>query len=155
MSKTAKTAKQQMKDVITSAIKKAIELGELPQGDAPDFIIETPADKSHGDLATNAAMVSAKAFRMPPFKIAQAITNNIDLENTLFSKFETAGPGFINFFLSLTQKLLQKSLFINFRNILCNINSKSIKTMKHKPQNHSTYFCFKMSIKICIYISKC
>lgn len=100
MSKTAKTAKQQMKDVITSAIKKAIELGELPQGDAPDFIIETPADKSHGDLATNAAMVSAKTFRMPPFKIAQAITNNIDLENTLFSKFETAGPGFINFFLS-------------------------------------------------------
>ncbi|MGN1126742.1 MAG: arginine--tRNA ligase [Ruminococcus sp.] len=100
MSKTAKTAKQQMKDVITSAINKAIELGELPQGETPDFIIETPADKSHGDLATNAAMVSAKAFRMPPFKIAQAITNNISLENTLFSKFETAGPGFINFFLS-------------------------------------------------------
>jgi arginyl-tRNA synthetase len=100
MSKTAYSAKQQMKDVITSAIEKAIEKGTLPQGEIPDFIIETPADRTHGDLATNVAMVSAKSFRMPPFKIAKEITDNIDLSNTLFSKFETAGPGFINFFLS-------------------------------------------------------
>ncbi len=100
MSKTAMLAKQQMKDVITSAIEKAIKEGALPQGDIPEFIIETPADKTNGDLATNAAMVSAKAFRMPPFKIAQAIKENISLEGTLFTKFETAGPGFINFFLS-------------------------------------------------------
>lgn len=100
MSKTATLAKQQMKDVITSAINKAIQNGTLPQGDIPEFIIEKPADKSNGDLATNCALVSAKTFRMPPFKIAQAITENIDLEGTLFTKFETAGPGFINFFLS-------------------------------------------------------
>ena len=61
--------------------------------------IETPADRSHGDFATNAAMAGAKAFRMPPFKIAQAITSNLDLEGTMFDRFETAGPGFINFFL--------------------------------------------------------
>ncbi len=100
MSKTATLAKQQMKDLITSAIEKSISAGTLPQGDIPPFIIETPADKENGDLATNAAMVSAKSFRMPPFKIAQAITENINLEGTLFTKFETAGPGFINFFLS-------------------------------------------------------
>ncbi len=100
MSKTATLAKQQMRDVITCAINKAIEKETLPKGEIPDFIIETPADRKNGDLATNAAMVSAKSFRMPPFKIAQAITENINLENTLFAKFETAGPGFINFFLS-------------------------------------------------------
>lgn len=44
-------------------------------------------------------MAGAKAFRMPPFKIAQAITSNLDLEGTMFDRFETAGPGFINFFL--------------------------------------------------------
>ncbi len=44
-------------------------------------------------------MAGAKAFRMPPFKIAQAITANLNLENTLCERFETAGPGFINFFL--------------------------------------------------------
>ena len=100
MSKTAMLAKQQMKNVITSAINKAIEKETLPQGEIPEFIIETPADKTNGDLATNAAMVSAKAFRMPPFKIAQAMTEKIELTDTLFEKFETAGPGFINFFLS-------------------------------------------------------
>ena len=44
-------------------------------------------------------MAGAKAFRMPPFKIAQAITENLDLSGTFFEKCETAGPGFINFFL--------------------------------------------------------
>ena len=88
-----------LKQAITDAINKAIEKEELPQAEIPQFIIETPADRSHGDFATNVAMAGAKAFRMPPFKIAQAITANLDLENTMCEKFETAGPGFINFFL--------------------------------------------------------
>ena len=88
-----------LKKAITNAINKAIENGELPQAELPQFIIETPADRTHGDFATNAAMVGAKAFRMPPFKIAQAITANLDLEGTMCERFETAGPGFINFFL--------------------------------------------------------
>lgn len=92
-------AVQQLKKAIENAIEKAISNGELPQAEAAPFIIETPADRSHGDFATNAAMAGAKAFRMPPFKIAQAITSNLDLEGTIFDRFETAGPGFINFFL--------------------------------------------------------
>ena len=92
-------AVQQLKKAIENAIEKAISNGELPQAEAAPFIIETPADRSHGDFATNAAMAGAKAFRMPPFKIAQAITSNLDLEGTMFDRFETAGPGFINFFL--------------------------------------------------------
>lgn len=88
-----------LKKAITNAINKAIEKGELPKAEIPAFIIETPADRSHGDFATNAAMSGAKAFKMPPFKIAQAITANLDLEGTMCERFETAGPGFINFFL--------------------------------------------------------
>lgn len=100
MSQTASDAVLQLQNVIINAINTAIEKGQLPQAEIPQFIIETPADRKNGDLATNAAMAGAKAFRMPPFKIAQAITENIDLNDTLFAKFETAGPGFINFFLS-------------------------------------------------------
>lgn len=100
MAHTAKTAKEQLETVIKSAIEKAIVKGQLPNAELPKFIIETPADRTHGDLATNAAMAGAKAYRMPPFKIAQAITENIELENTYFEKCETAGPGFINFFYS-------------------------------------------------------
>lgn len=96
---TYSLAVKSLKSAITTAIEKAISNGELPQADIPEFIIETPADRTHGDFATNAAMAGAKSFRMPPFKIAQAITANLDLKGTMCSRFETAGPGFINFFL--------------------------------------------------------
>lgn len=88
-----------LKKAIENAITTAISKGELPDAEIPKFIIETPADRSHGDFATNAAMAGAKAFRMPPFKIAKAITDNISLDGTMCERFETAGPGFINFFL--------------------------------------------------------
>ncbi len=100
MAHTMQKSKEQLKQIIETAIKKAIDKGDLPQAETPEFIIETPADRSHGDLATNAAMAGARAFRMPPFKIAQSITQNINLEETLFEKCEIAGPGFINFFYS-------------------------------------------------------
>lgn len=87
-----------LKNAITNAFEKAIAEGLLPQAEIPDFNIETPADRSHGDLATNAAMVSARAFKTAPRKIAETITQNINLEGTDLAKFEIAGPGFINFF---------------------------------------------------------
>ena len=98
MSAAAQTV-QQLKQAIINAFQKSQEL-ELLSKDAqiPDFTIETPADRSHGDLATNAAMVSARAFKLAPRKIAEIITNNINLENTNLARFEIAGPGFINFF---------------------------------------------------------
>ncbi len=92
-------AVSQLKAAVEAAMKKAVAAGTLPEAELPEFIVEVPADTSHGDFATNAAMAGAKAFRMPPFKIAQAITENLDLGGTFFEKCETAGPGFINFFL--------------------------------------------------------
>lgn len=100
MAHTAINTEKALRTAIENAIKKAIANGQLNDAPIPAFVIEEPADRSHGDLATNAAMVGAKAFRMPPFKIAQAITENIDLSDTLVERLETAGPGFINFFLS-------------------------------------------------------
>ena len=88
-----------LREAVAAAVNKAIEKGELPQAELPDFIIETPADNKNGDFATNAAMAGAKSFRMPPFKIAKAVTDNLDLSGTFCDRFETAGPGFINFFL--------------------------------------------------------
>ena len=100
MAHTSINTEKALHTAIENAIKKAIEKGQLTDAPIPNFVIEEPADRSHGDFATNAAMAGAKAFRMPPFKIAQAITENLDLSDTLVERFETAGPGFINFFLS-------------------------------------------------------
>lgn len=98
MSKTSQNAIIELRSCIENALKSAIEKGKLPQNDLPQFIIETPADRTNGDLATNVAMAGAKVFRMPPFKIAAAITDEIQINNDIFRKFEVAGAGFINFF---------------------------------------------------------
>nr|WP_319487429.1 arginine--tRNA ligase [uncultured Caproiciproducens sp.] len=100
MSKIVLQATNELKNAILSAVEKAQSGGDLPQADMPPFSIEVPADRSHGDWSTNAAMVSAKAFHLSPRKIAQLITDHIVLEGTFFDRLEIAGPGFINFFLN-------------------------------------------------------
>ena len=95
---TAQITVKKLNDAIRKAFESAVSKGLLPEGEIPSFNIEIPADRSHGDLATNAAMVSARSFRSAPRKIAEAITSEIDLSGTNLDRFEIAGPGFINFF---------------------------------------------------------
>ncbi len=99
MSKTVNKANEQIKNMIVSAVAKATEEGVFPVGELRDFSVEVPADRANGDFSTNAAMVNAKTFRLPPVKIAAAIVDRIETEGSYFTKVEIAGPGFINFFL--------------------------------------------------------
>ena len=100
MSFLVKKAEQQLEAAVIAAIKKAIEKGELPEAELLPVKTEVPADRKNGDYSTNAAMAHARAFRMPPVKIADAIINNLDLSGTYFEKCECAGAGFLNFTLS-------------------------------------------------------
>jgi len=100
MSSIIKKTEEQLQNAITVALTAAIDAGELPAGELPAYTIEVPADRTHGDLATNAAMVSAKAFRCAPHKIADTLVSHLCLNDTYFEKVEVAGPGFINLFLS-------------------------------------------------------
>ena len=92
-----KQAQEQVRAIILAAAKAAFAAGELPADEPAPFKVEIPADRSHGDFSSNAAMVSAKVMRMAPAKIAAALIANADLAGTYFDKIETAGPGFINF----------------------------------------------------------
>lgn len=100
MSATVKLAEKQLDMMIRNAVAAATVNGELPEGELPAYVIEVPADRTHGDLASNVAMVSARAFRAAPRKIADAIVAHLDMNGTYFEKAEVAGPGFLNFFLS-------------------------------------------------------
>ena len=100
MSKTNTNVTENLKIKITEAIQAAQSLGELPEGEIPAFVLEEPADRSHGDIATNVAMAGARVFRTAPRKAAEVITSHLDLDNSFIEKYEIAGPGFINFFLS-------------------------------------------------------
>ncbi|MGI5959636.1 MAG: arginine--tRNA ligase [Massiliimalia sp.] len=93
-------AEQQLKEILKNALQKAMEDEKLPQAEIPDIHVEIPADTSHGDFATNLAMVSARAFHQAPRKIAEAIESSLALDGSYFEKCEIAGPGFMNFFVS-------------------------------------------------------
>ncbi|MEG1180020.1 MAG: arginine--tRNA ligase [Oscillospiraceae bacterium] len=100
MSKLVKDAEQQLRSSVISAVSKAIAAGDLPAMHLCEFNIEVPADRTNGDFSANAAMASARSFKLAPRKIAEAIYNNIFLGDTYFERCEVAGPGFLNFFLS-------------------------------------------------------
>ncbi|WP_407383107.1 arginine--tRNA ligase [Ruminococcus sp.] len=102
MSKTNLKVTENLRTQIERAVKAAMDEGKLPAGELPGFVIEEPADRSHGDLATNIAMAGARTFRMAPVKAAQIILEHLNLENSFIEKYEIAGPGFINFFLDKT-----------------------------------------------------
>ena len=89
-------AKEKIDALLKEACAKAVSAGTLPAGELSGTV-EIPKDTANGDFAANHAMAGARTFRMPPRKIAEALTANLDLEGTWFSSVETAGPGFINF----------------------------------------------------------
>ncbi|MES2498272.1 MAG: arginine--tRNA ligase [Pseudomonadota bacterium] len=70
--------------------------GALSAGlDRRNVAVEPPRDPAHGDLATNAAMVLAKAAGMNPRALAELIVPKL-VELPEIASAEVAGPGFIN-----------------------------------------------------------
>ena len=87
--------------LLTAAAKAAMADGTLPEAELPAFIVEIPADVKNGDIASNLAMAGARTWRKAPKMIADALLAHLpSLEDSVFSKVEVAGPGFINLFLS-------------------------------------------------------
>jgi len=80
-----------------SAALEALKVeGTLPSDLAlPDFEAEPPRDASHGDVAVNAALVLAKAAKMKPREIADALKAKLEAHADI-QKIEVAGPGFLN-----------------------------------------------------------
>ncbi len=90
-----------LKEVIIDSIETCREQGLLSYKQLPDFVIEVPREKGHGDFACNIAMLLAREARMAPRKIAETIVAGINTEShERIEKIEVAGPGFINIFLN-------------------------------------------------------
>ena len=100
MSVIVSQAKSQVKHLIQAAAEAAMAAGALPEAQLPDFTLEVPADRAHGDFAVNAAMAWSKVLRNAPRKIAETVMAYADLSGTYVERYEIAGPGFINLFLS-------------------------------------------------------
>ena len=100
--------KSQLRALVEQGIDNLRSNGTLP-GDAgmPDFVVERPKDRAHGDFSTNAAMLLAKPARSNPRAIAQALIDALPASEVIAS-VEIAGPGFLNF--RLTPRAWQAQL---------------------------------------------
>ncbi|MFT6945369.1 MAG: arginyl-tRNA synthetase, partial [Yoonia sp.] len=81
---------------VLACLDQLVAEGTLPTGLATDAVsVEPPRDASHGDMATNAAMVLAKPANMNPRVIADALAAKL-LDDPQIAVVEVAGPGFLN-----------------------------------------------------------
>ena len=96
-----------MNTAIQAALEHAIQSlqqqGVLPQDWKNSSTLTRTKDRSHGDFASNVAMIAAKPAGMKPRDIAEKILENLP-EVVDITKAEIAGPGFINFFLNADQR---------------------------------------------------
>ena len=90
-------AKKQIDALVRRAYDSAAEKGLLPAGAELKGTTEIPKDPGHGDYACSYAMSAAKAMRMAPRKIAEALAGEIDFAGSWFDSVEVAGAGFLNF----------------------------------------------------------
>jgi arginyl-tRNA synthetase len=92
--------KDTLRVLLEGALRNARAAGRLPEVELPAVEIQVPRDPSHGDLATNVAMVLGRTARLQPRVVADAIVASLDDRAGVLKRAEVAGPGFINFFFS-------------------------------------------------------
>ena len=80
---------------VRAAAERALAPQVLSPTDLARIVVEPPRDVSHGDLATNAAMVLAKPAGKNPRKLAETIAGELAKESDVVLA-DVAGPGFIN-----------------------------------------------------------
>lgn len=90
--------------LIQQAVLAARDAGDLPIADAEFAVnLETPKNKQHGDYSSNIALTLKKAAGINDSReIAARILKHLPSDNSLIEKAETAGPGFLNFYLKPT-----------------------------------------------------
>ena len=85
-----------IRSLVISALDQMVVAGDLPTGlNFAPVAVEPPRDASHGDMATNAAMVLARPAGQKPRDIAEKLASLLAADARVASA-EVAGPGFLN-----------------------------------------------------------
>ena len=91
--------KQLIENLIKQSINKFADNTQIDEKVLSNIRIDRTKDRSHGDFATNIAMILSKPLKNNPRAVAQLLVDNLP-EDSHISKVEIAGPGFINFFIN-------------------------------------------------------
>jgi len=91
--------------VVSEQLRAELARVAASLGAPPGLVVEleTPREKSHGDVATNLALVLAKTLKAKPRDVAERIVAALAFPPGLVASVEVAGPGFINFRLATDQ----------------------------------------------------
>ena len=95
--------KQKIAQILADVVQQLKAEGVIPETLNPRVNVENTRDKTHGDFATNLAMMLTKAAGMPPRALAEKIVALV-ANDPVVEKVEIAGPGFINFFVKNSAK---------------------------------------------------
>ena len=90
--------KSRLQSLIDEALARLQADGVLPADLEPRIQIERTRDASHGDFASNVALMLARPAGMKPRELAERIVGALPGAAEV-AKVEIAGPGFINFFI--------------------------------------------------------
>ncbi|KJS73149.1 MAG: arginine--tRNA ligase [Desulfotomaculum sp. BICA1-6] len=88
-----------LRQAMEESVAGAVAAEQLPPVELPEFSVEVPRERDHGDFAVNLAMLLPKQARMAPKKIAELLVENLSHQIQWLERVEVAGPGFINFHL--------------------------------------------------------
>jgi arginyl-tRNA synthetase len=87
--------KEKLRERVEVALREMLDA--IGDADAlPEFVIEVPRQKEHGDFSCNAAMLLAKRLRKKPREIAEDLKIRLGDADGLIADLEIAGPGFLN-----------------------------------------------------------
>ena len=87
---------ESVRGLVAQAVESARSGGVLRLETMPDIQLEHPGNPDHGDFATNLPLRLARATRINPLELAQALVDRVP-ESPLIGQVEAAPPGFINF----------------------------------------------------------
>ena len=94
-----RTIRSHLESLIESAVRAAVEAGDLPDVAIPGAAIERPKDMANGDFASTLPLRLARAAMKSPIEIAGSIAAHLPADPTIEAP-DVAPPGFINLRLS-------------------------------------------------------
>lgn len=92
--------KARVKEVLDHCFMQGSERGFWTDAAVGAYAVEKPKQESHGDFATNMAMVIAGREKKKPRDLAAQLTELLSAYSELIRKVEIAGPGFVNIFVN-------------------------------------------------------
>lgn len=95
--------KSTVETLLINALDTLRNAGIVPENTAVDVKVERTKDESHGDYATNLALLLAKPCQLPPRQIAEALVQAL-VHHPLVERIEIAGPGFVNFYMRAAER---------------------------------------------------